>query len=406
MSFVKNKNSNTAAYIFLLLFVSTEFLGSNYVGIISVRNFAVCAMFLYILLPLKKITFPKINEKELKLLGGYYLWVLFIGLFNGLYDNIGLTIAMGRFLPSMLIPIFFLKYVKSKNAFHKILITLIIILCINCFVSILQGINHPLGWKIPMLFQNKNAMDNTLSFMDENYENSIGKSVVSGLFSTPVINGYFIAAFGILFPIPIILKRNIKSVILSFIIFLLSIVALFFIQQRSAFYIYALLSTIILIILFFKQRNYILMLITLIMIIVVVMLSNNISIEWGRLADISDAGRDELRYNFHVFFSDNLILGNRSKFIELYGLTPHNLIAETFLLGGIIGLLIYLCFIIVLAIDLIKSLKSSDILITLTMLSTIIIIGISLTHSIGYHTGLTLGMYAFTFNTLSKKFAN
>ena len=134
-----------------------------------------------------------------------------------------------------------------------------------------------------------------------------------------------------------------------------------------------------------------------------IVIAGFVLIEHTQLLDSLNVGRLELVtdtdvYNRHAahrtyysnFFPYHYMTGDRHEYVLRYSSTPHNILIETLLLGGVIGLAIFLVFITSLIVSFIRDIKAGReecILFAAPILSVLLI---SLEHSSGFHTGLTI----------------
>ena len=284
---------------------------------------------------------------------------------------------------------------------------------LDSILTILQGTNHPLGWIITSLIHSSELVAENKDLMDSYSGTSLGLSIASGLLGSVVVNGYFLASFGLLFVLPILGKITIRNIIASLSFFLIVLIALYYNQQRMAFYAFIFLSTIMIgYIIKVKGGTLNTCIITCIIVFICALLFNNFSnIELGRLAEVDSSVTNERNSNSIEYFSDflwkdnNLFLGNSVAYRKLHnGSTPHNMFAETTLYGGIFGLLIYIVFLCKLFNSMFCQFKKRNCFIILPICCICGIMLVALTHSSGFHTGFTLGFYAYSFFVIFKRY--
>ena len=370
-----NKNDWYKAIVVGLIFCATEFCGSIVVANISIRNIVMILLTLY--LCYKPYRFEG-DMTCFKILIVYYIFVAVLGLFNHLYDNAGGTLVFARLLPTIIIVFFILRFIKTRAELVGTIYVVLCILIINAIITILQGVNNPLGWQIVSAFHTQDIYDNAMEKLDlYDAETTIGLSIASGLCGTVVGNGYLLGALG-------------------FLCFLPS-VALFYNQQRLAFYVFLIGTAVILIVYSIMTRNYFLFAIV-VMVVFLFFLFNIPTmvskLEIGRLSNFEDEKRVYSRaFYWRNFFPDNFLLGNRTLYVNRYGQTPHFMPIETLLLGGVWGLLLFTCFLWTIGKRLIRTLYNKKLEALLFGVPIIALLLITSQHSTGFHTGNTICSY-------------
>lgn len=386
-----------------LVFIATEFLGGIFVGGITVRNVAIIILIIYICSKPRSLQHHFINLNILVL---YYAFVSFLGLFNGFYERDGVVLLLARFLPTIVIAFFLLFFIKTKKELQCTVYVIIIILILDAFATLLQGINHPLGWSIASFFQSQESFEETQNLIDSyNAETTIGFSIASGFCGSVVINGYVLGAFGLLLFLPLYWNFNKKMLLSSVICFFLFSTALFYNQQRMAFYVFHIAVATITVVYMYIKKNYILLsliVVVSVLFLIVFDVNNFFNDDLGRLSNFNDEIRQRGRTIYwNDFFPNNFLLGNRTKFLGLYGSTPHFLPIETLLYGGIVGLIIFSFFVFSFARNFVRSIfmKNSECFLMGTPIAALLLI--SLRHSSGFHTGLSTCAYMLSLFNLS-----
>ena len=327
-------------------------------------------------------------------------FVSFLGLINGFYLSEGLTILVGRFIPTIVLILFLCRYIEDEASLDRFLWLLLGLVLFDAAVTILQGVGNSWGMAISRLFRTNESIEKQIDLMNEVDGAVIGNTIASGCFDSVVANGYFLCSFGFLFLLPLCKGKNILRVLLSVVSFAAIAVGLFYNQQRSAFFFFLIVSFAVLIFKLLKEKRIAsLFAVGFGLVALILLLPKVTSIpldELGRLGDLQDDFRSTTRSAFwKEFFFDNLLLGNREKFIQIYGMTPHSLFIETFLLGGIIGMFLIAAFLICFFRDFLYALKDHR---SIRFLSGVIVVMILLNsweHSSGVHTGFTLFAYPY-----------
>lgn len=112
---------------------------------------------------------------------------------------------------------------------------IIITICIclfNSSITILQYLNHPLGWAIGSFMGTD--LDSIETYLQSHSLDTVSNAALcSGINGNGVVNGYFLATF---FPIMSLFIWSDKSIlrILGYLLLLISFVSIFCVQQRMA----------------------------------------------------------------------------------------------------------------------------------------------------------------------------
>lgn len=379
---------------FALLFVLTEFFGWKYWGPISIRNIGlILATFSLFWINWK---YDKRLFGRFKFLVIYYVIVSVLGLFNGFYLDMGATFVFSRFLPTIVLFCFATSCcINDEKSFSWLVYFLLLIMSVDAFATILQGRGSPIGWALHAQTNGADIVDASFEKYGD-YENSIGHSYASGLMGTVVVNGFFLTALGSLFWYPYYKRRSLFSFFISLLLFLLCLTALFYNQQRLAFFVYLFITAIVA---FFLIRSKSLRIgyVFLIVMAGLFFLGHTHlfdSLNIGRLALVTDSdvfNRHTVHRTYYSeFFPYHYLTGDRHEFFVRYATTPHNIVIETLLLGGVIGLGFFFMFVASLLVSLVQDLKAGRVESVLFAAPIMAILLISLEHSSGFHTGLTI----------------
>ncbi len=405
------------------VFVAIEAFGWKYVGPLSIRNYCLLILVgtmlfgrgIKVVPKIKKVPVgvkkPNIQKnhefrnkrppkrfdlrlfKRFKYLVFYYIFVAFLGLFNGLYSD-DINLFLTRFLPSIVVFCFLITYVENKKTISVLVYLLLAVMCLDAVATVLQGIGNPLGWVLSSIFSNSELYETA-----SDLESSIGKSVTCGIMGTVVGNGYFLAVCGSLFWVPYKENKTWLSFLYSLFCCVLCLAALFYNQQRLAFYVYVLVVFMTLFYLTPGKRRYVFVPVGLLVLLIIFNSGLFNSMDLGRLSSVSDSditSRHGTHRNYYTeFFPYHFLTGDRHEFVLQYKQTPHSMIIETLLLGGIIGLLLFMMFVITFVIqvldDFLRKHKES----VMYAVPPLVLLLISLEHSSGFHTGMTLGAFYF-----------
>jgi hypothetical protein len=317
-----------------------------------------------------------------------------LGLVNGFYEDIGATMVFARFLPTIVLFILVTFVLNNDEAFASFVYILLAIMVVDAIATILQGVGNPIGGALKAFFSSSESTSDI-----DDLESSIGYSIASGINGTVVGNGYYLSSFGLLFWFPYYKKRTMFSFLISISLAVLALVALFYNQQRMAFYIYIILVFFILVFLLPSKGNRVSLLFwyALFVTILLTQMNSLSSLEVGRLENVSSLDISDRHLMHHRYYSDffpnHYLTGDRHQFKTEYGTTPHNIIIETMLLGGVFGLVLYFLFVCSFSIRCIKDYAKGNRMKILFALPIIAILFVSWEHSSGFHTGMTMGAY-------------
>lgn len=236
--------------------------------------------------------------------------------------------------------------IKSINDIKVIIGFITSLQLLNCLVSILQFYNIPMGWNLglainPGAISNLNDAEYYLADADK----LLSRSIVFGITSFVVANGYYLATF-----LPIAsnnLLRNdvdIKGKIISLIMLVISGITIFMVQQRMAFF---LLICYLILVLFIQIRKSLLykLIFAIILIVIAGLYSGSFDYDLGRLTmeDLHSDSRMRQITNFLTFMNSNdFIWGADLNDMGLLYSLGHNTLMDALRRGGFISFLLYL----------------------------------------------------------------
>lgn len=375
-----------------IIFILTEFFGSRYIGPLSMRNIGLIVVFVFLLM--NKWEYNRTYFKSFKYLIYYFVFVCLLGLINGFYEDIGATMIFARFLPTLLLFSLATFVLNSDEALSRFVYFLLAIMVVDAIATILQGVGNPIGWTLYSYFFSPESAPDTGVL-----ESSIGHSFASGINGTVVGNGFYLSSFGLLFWFPYYKKRTVFSLLISISLAVLALVALFYNQQRMAFYVFVIFAFFILFFLLPSNGNggMLLVVYALLGFILLSKINYIFSLDLGRLEYVSGSDVSERHIAHNIYYSDffpnHFLTGDRHQYCIEYGYTPHNLIIETLLLGGILGLALFLLFIYSFSIRCMKDYVKGNREKILFAMPIFAILFVSWEHSSGFHTGMTMGAY-------------
>lgn len=126
----------------------------------------------------------------------------------------------------------FESIIKTNQELNFLIIITICICLFNSSITILQYLNHPLGWAIGSFMGTD--LDSIETYLQSHSLDTVSNAALcSGINGNGVVNGYFLATF---FPIMSLFIWSDKSIlrILGYLLLLISFVSIFCVQQRMA----------------------------------------------------------------------------------------------------------------------------------------------------------------------------
>ena len=298
------------------------------------------------------VIFLAINYKDVSLdlcgkfyvvyLGGLLLCGIVSGqIFNILFYKNFLT----NHIPSLIILLTLPIIIKSINDIKTIIGFIISMQFIDCIVSILQFYNIQIGWNIGLSINpGAISMLNTAEYYLADADKLLSRSIVFGITSFVVANGYYLTVFLPIVSINLLRNDiNIKGKTLSLIMLFISGVTIFMVQQRMAFFL--LICYIILVILIITRNLLLFKLISAIILIAIIgLFPFSFDYDLGRLTienSQSDSRLTQITNFVNFFNSDSFIFGADLNNKDLLYSLGHNTIMDALRRGGFISLLLY-----------------------------------------------------------------
>ena len=236
--------------------------------------------------------------------------------------------------------------IKSINDIKIIIGFITSLQLLNCLVSILQFYNIPMGWHLGLAI-NPGAVSylNDAEYYLADADKLLSRSIVFGITSFVVANGYYLATF-----LPIatngLLRNDVnpKGKIISLIMLFISGITIFMVQQRMAFFLLICYLILVLFILIRKSLFY-KFIFAIILIVIAGLYSDSFDYDLGRLTieDLHSDSRMSQITNFLAFMnSDGFILGADLNDKALLYSLGHNTLMDALRRGGFISFLLYL----------------------------------------------------------------
>lgn len=328
--------------IYISIF-SILFLGATNIGPVSIRNLCIIGLIVYLAMNFKAVSL----DLCVKLYTIYLAALLLCSIVSGqIFDITFYKNFLTNHIPSLILILTIPLIIKSIYDIKIIIGFITLLQLLNCLVSILQFYNIPMGWNLGLAI-NPGAISNVndAEYYLADADNLLSRSIVFGITSFVVANGYYLATF-----LPIAsnnLLRNdvdIKGKIISLIMLVISGITIFMVQQRMAFF--SLICYLILV-LFIQIRKSLLykLIFTIILIVTAGLYSGSFDYDLGRLTmeDLHSDSRMSQITNFLTFMnSDGFIWGaNLNDKALLYSL-GHNTLMDALRRGGFISFLLYL----------------------------------------------------------------
>lgn len=385
--------------IYISIF-SILFLGAINIGPLSIRNLCIIGLIVYLAMNFKAVSLDLCG----KLYTIYLAALLLCSIVSGqIFDIVFYKNFLTNHISSLILVLVLPLIIKSINDIKVIIGFIISLQLLNCLVSILQFYNLPMGWHLglainPGAISNLNDAEYYLADADK----LLSRSIVFGITSFVVANGYYLATF-----LPIAsnnLLRNdvdIKGKIISLIMLVISGITIFMVQQRMAFF---LLICYLILVLFIQIRKSILymLLFTIILIVTTGLYSISFDIELGRLTfeNLNADSRMNQITNFINFLnSEGFIWGADLNDLALLYSLGHNTLMDALRRGGFISLLMYLpLFIMTVYKCLYIAIKAQKINLQYSFalsIACLFFIAYSFTHSTGLQSGAVLFWFIY-----------
>lgn len=328
--------------IYISIF-SILFLGAINIGPVSIRNLCIIGLVVFLAMNFKTVSLDLCGKLYIL----YIATLLLCNIVSGQIYNIAFyKNFLTNHIPSLILVLTIPIIIKSITDIKLIIGFIILLQFLNCLVSMLQFYNIPMGWRIglainPGVISNLNSAEYYLADAD----NLLSRSIVFGITSFVVANGYYLATF---LPIAsnnlLINDDNIKGKIISLIMLFISGITIFMVQQRMAFF---LLICYLILVLFIMIRKSLLykLIFAIILIVSAGLYSGTFDYDLGRLTveSLHSDARMKQITNFLTFMnSDGFILGADLDDKALLYSLGHNTLMDALRRGGFILLLLYL----------------------------------------------------------------
>lgn len=297
------------------------------------------------------------NIKLDRFLKYYFIYLFFYILSNVLTGYVGELIMklVGTYLAAITLYLSTKKMVLKFNAGIWVIYTILTVAIFDAIITIGQFYGNPIALTIPDLVGINNLKEET---MDSYLRLGVLHGKVVGGIVGEVYNGYFLCAASVL----ALYNNSNKIKIINWALCLFLLFSLFLVQERSGLY-FGLFCVVIYILINSNNKRHSfanLILFGLILVLVAWKVSGLVSFDEMRYNELGldEGGRNELAAETWDFIAHNLF-GGEMFYHSLRIRDPHNVLANSFLFGGIIGGTIVFIIIIVQIFMIVKILREA-----------------------------------------------
>lgn len=345
---MRPQNTGLNALICIILIALSSFASNVSIGTFGVLTWIAPLLVIHVIfMSVVHKQVNRINYTDILLYVLYAIIFYICTIFNG-DGNIGRNSLVIQYLTCMMIFIAIYYDITTLYAIRIAMNVIIILLLLNCIITILQFNNSSIGWGVWYFFNSsqlnsEEIIKNATSVLATQ---TIGnQTLCPGIFPTQVYNGYILATAGIMNVCyyPQIRKWRLINIIIT----LLTLISLFVTQQRMAFYIFLIFCA------YLYYRKHKAITISLVIIGAIFYTYTNLSLTEdyiGRYANTEDHLREQLYNSAIEFISQNYLVGGRIAYSKISDYSAHNVFLNAFIYGGLFGgiliLIIYfrMCF--------------------------------------------------------------
>ena len=277
-----------------------------------------------------------LETTDTKLYFAYIIIFVICSIFNG-DGNFGRNSLLVNYFLSVLIYLVISMDIKSTEQINKICNTLLILLILNCVVTLLQYVNNPIGWSVWFYFNDAQTVRQVASIENMDAGTQMigrGNLFYPGIFPSQVYNGYIVGSLATIALYKFRDAAKMGYIIIYGLVLLLIAYSLIVIQQRMAFFLFIIVLAAVL---YYKSKP---LTVVMVGIIFVAYLLNGINVgeeQLGRLVDLDDKNRYILYSEGLEYVISHLWVGGRSEFMAAHSLSVHNVILNAFMYGGFFG---------------------------------------------------------------------
>ena len=331
---------------YILFLVSSLVLGSIYIGPVSCRQLLTIIMLVFCFRESKKI----LIDKSFKYFLMFSLFFGLTSLYHGYFSEFAKYFVAYYFVALVGFWATVIIYKKGyiMDCFH----TIVALGVFDALLTILQSFGNPLAMAVGMIFAPEEAEKMANSVV----EGEFVSTAIMGIFGA-VYNGYYLLVSSVI-ALFYVFKYKVT---IRFIPFIICFIGSFLCQQRSPFF----LSCIFLVFFVFKlfkrlRFSYKIVLLCVIFLCISYVLP--LFVEFSAQNDmryssigLESTGREEIYQFAQTYIRQNLLSANIFDFRKIYGYSPHNLIYNMLIYGGVLG---FICILISIILQLKKTILS------------------------------------------------
>ena len=320
------------------------FLGAVNIGPLSIRNLCVIGFAFFLLFSEERTPIDICG----KLYVLYLIILLLCNIVNGqVCDLMFFKNFLTNHITSLVLLLALPVIVKSMKDINMLIGFVTIVQILNCVVSVLQFYNMPVGWHLGLAI-NPGAISliNQADYYLASSDNLLSRSLVFGITSFVVANGYYLAVF-----LPIVShtllgeNTDYKRMAFSFFMLVLSSITIFMVQQRMAFFLLMCYGLLVVYMRVHKSllRKFVVILI--LIVLVATFWSIPIDYDLGRLTldnISSDSRMNQITNLLNFLNSDDFIWGANLNDTSLLYSMGHNTLMDALRRGGFISLMFYI----------------------------------------------------------------
>lgn len=314
--------------IYILFLVSSLVLGSIYIGSVSCRQLFTIIMLVFCLMETKKIWIDKCFKY-------FLIFSFFFGMtsFDHGYFSEFAKLFVAYYLVA-LVGFWATVIICEKGYIMDCFHTIVALGVFDAFITALQSFGNPLAMAVGLIFAPEEVEKMAGSLM----QGELVSMAIMGIFGA-VYNGYYLLVTSV---ISLLYVFKYKTLI-KFIPFGICFIGSFLCQQRSPFFINCLFLSFF-ILKYFKSLSLSYKIVLFAVIILVISFLLPLFIKFSTQNDmryssigLEGMGREEIYQFAETYILENLISANIFDFRKIYGYSPHMLIYNMLIYGGVLG---------------------------------------------------------------------
>lgn len=345
-------------FLFYLFIFSSLALGTFNVGPFSLRVYFTIIMIFYLIIRRRKNSqnYSNFSMHIFKMFVVYIVLTALALYMNGEFVKYEFPkVFLSRYLNCIVAFFAFNYFVTTPKRLKNTIVFLIVILTINCVVTILQYQGHPIGQAIALLLITaEETRQEIMAGQSYNAVSLFGKDITIGIFNYPFINANYIAIVGMML-IGIWKTSQNKAIhFVCLILYPVFIVASFVTQSRTPFFLLLLFSFYILMKDILKKKAGLFVAVSLVSLLLIIIPLIMDSMDFGRLFDSDKYENDPRQKIWGIcvdFISEHLFWGGPVLFDKTYDVAPHNYFLSAFITSGLMGAIVSLYIYIRICVD-------------------------------------------------------